>query len=142
MVLGRGFLACKQHTYICLGMAWREAPLHPHVSLHNRCVLGPACWLAAPTSFGSPATVMPGALLHRVLKPVFHSCTGVCVGRGTWKDFLMPECIHAVWMPLQTLLDSLLYSPSGSGSLPFAVRWAGAYVPAFDPSHSPFAMCC
>lgn len=39
------------NTEICLGMTWREAPLYPCVSLHNRCVLGPARWLAAPTPF-------------------------------------------------------------------------------------------
>lgn len=39
------------NTEICLGTAWREAPLYPRVSLHNRHVLGPSRWLAEPTSF-------------------------------------------------------------------------------------------
>lgn len=36
---------------VCLGMAWREALLCPHVSLQHRHVLGPPCWLAAPSPF-------------------------------------------------------------------------------------------
>lgn len=116
-----------------------SASLNPHVSLHNRCVLGPGCWLAAPTAFSPPAALTPGALLHRVMKPL---ALVFVLAKEPGKTFwCQSACVHSGCRYRPSLTDSFSLLVGQEAS---PLRLAGLEPMCLHmiPRCPPFAMCC
>lgn len=96
------------------------------------------CW-DQPLPCSSHSLQLAAALksCHRVMRSVLRSGSTVCVVRGTWEDFLMPECMHALWMSLQ----------ADSFSLPWVRKpplcgWQGWYPHVCVPSLATSPLLC